>query len=131
MEKEDIFQACNNGDIDTIRKILESGVNIENLTKIGYNPIFYSVLTNNKYVLGEFLTQKLNINKKTKNGYSLLTFSFLVARKSISILLLENGVDIENDFETDMSFKICFLTKRFDLFEEVLKVPVQKHPGKN
>lgn len=103
-----LFKSVNNGDIDTIRRLLEEGMPIEALAEKATTPLLCACISNRVEVARFLLTEcspKANIearmrsstpdNKDNLDGITPLIFSCMLGSKSMVELLLENGARIE------------------------------------
>ena len=89
--------ACQQGRLDTVKKLLESGAHIDYRNKAGNTPLFEACRQGHIDVARYLLDQDANIDAPTEiNSDSALTWACTLGNEAIVELLLERRSDVEH-----------------------------------
>lgn len=109
MSREELFKAINNGNLEKVKHLVESGADIEETDCCEFTALLEAVYHNHLDV-AKFLVEKgANINTKTKIGKTILRIAVYNNNLEMVKLLVESGVDIEtknNNKQTALNMAI-------------------------
>jgi hypothetical protein len=92
----DIFSASEVGDIKSVRKFIEKGVDVNSKDANGNTPLMLASSHNHYLIVKELLENGAKVNEKNNNGETALMLAQSSARhndESITRLFLENGAE--------------------------------------
>lgn len=119
----DIFQACNEGDIETVTKIIESGeININSIDEQG-NSLIHCVISKGLYemdskeinrrneIIKYLLSKGADINIKNSDGESPLYYALYYDYFNYNFLkiLLDNSVDFSSEYNSDNDNSVIYI----------------------
>jgi len=106
-----LFSACENGNENMVKYLIEHGVNINGENCFGETPLFYSCRRGNEKMVKYLIGHGADINKKTKFHKKPLLFNACGSGiESFVRYLVEHGFDInekDNNGETPL-FDACY-----------------------
>ena len=92
---QDIFETINNGDLETVKSILEKDPElIKARDNVGDSPLTWAVTTNNIEIARYLIKQGAEINASNQDGRTPIHWVVIRAGADMAELLIENGADI-------------------------------------
>ena len=95
--KKSMYAAAILGDIQTIKKLINEGLDINKLTKTGKAPLHLTATYGHKKATEYLLVSGANINCKDDTGSSPLFSAVRTTHKEIVELLISNGANIKTE----------------------------------
>ena len=92
---ETLFVAAGNGHIDTVRTLLDSGVNVNQTDELGRTPLWVAILMGHIDVVKLLLAHGANVNQVGKTRQTLIEAA--MGHIDVVKLLLAHGVNINKD----------------------------------
>jgi len=113
MQMENIFKEIFSGDLDEIKKIIESGENINIQDKDKRTPLIHAVIDNNLEIIKILIESGVDVNFQDSLGYASLHYSAQNYLIDVAKVLLENKavVDIKDIYGNTPLFKAVFNSK--------------------
>jgi ankyrin repeat protein len=98
LNEEQLFRSCFNGDIKLAGKLLENGVNVNALNKMGMTPL---MLAANRHLnIAQLLIEKgANVNAKYATGRTSLHLAVFSLNADIVSLLVSSGANVNAEYE--------------------------------
>ncbi|MDD9303864.1 MAG: ankyrin repeat domain-containing protein [Desulfobacter sp.] len=99
MYKEELFEACDNGDFQTVKKYFKkifssSSKTLNTSQEIGFNALFKAVWSGHTKIVKFLLNQGASITSKDKNIRPLLLVAVNKGHYDIVKLLVDSGADV-------------------------------------
>ena len=88
------YDAVQEGDLETVKKIVESGVNINEKDMLGYPPLNHAVACGHKAIAEYLISKGADIHGKDKEWYTPLHMAAFWGSKDIAEILLQEGADV-------------------------------------
>ena len=88
-----IHRAVNNGNLNRVKTLLNSGTNINRRTIYGWTPLIHAAYYGHLAIVRELLKRGANINARTNTGISALMYAALEGRTAIVGELLKRGAN--------------------------------------
>ena len=88
-----VFDYIKNGDLESVKKLVKSGLNIETKNFGGFSLLNYSVYYDKIDIFKYLLSKGVDVNSKNYRNVTPLHNSVLVSDLEIIKLLLEHGAD--------------------------------------
>ena len=123
MDIQDSFlEACQEGDIEKVKFLLEKGVDIE-AKDDGNTPLIYASFNGNIEVVKFLLEKGVNIEAKDYDGKTSLIWASWHGYRNIEImkLLIEKGADVEAKDNNGNTFYIYLNKENKKIIDFVLK----------
>ena len=111
LQLEEIFNAINNGvgDIERLKVLLASGVNVNIKDENGNTPLHHAVSANNQEIVEVLLANGADINIQNKDGATPLYNAVLQHNQAMVKCLLDNAKDANITFKIRMAQPHCIM----------------------
>ena len=94
LERE-LFKAVDNENLEKVKKIIKSGVDVNSMFKIGWTPLMKAIITKNKEMIKTLIDAGANVNAKSSDmGFTPIMIAIGHDFVGITKILLNNGADI-------------------------------------
>lgn len=108
----DIYDACRNGDIDTLKSIHDNDPqSIHQPNEMGFSPLTLAVYSNQEEVVKFLLSQNVNVDHRDRAGNNAAMGAVFKGYLNQVALLIEAGSDVNhqnNDGATALSYAATF-----------------------
>ncbi|MCL1469256.1 ankyrin repeat domain-containing protein [Argonema antarcticum] len=89
-----VYEAVYKGDVDTVRRYLEQGGNVNAKNKYGNTLLLWAAQNNRKDVAELLIAKGADVNAKNKDGNTLLLWAAWYNWKEVAELLIAKGADV-------------------------------------
>ena len=86
-----LFDACKNGNIDLVKKLLSYGADVNAKNNDGWTPLHYASRNGHTEIVKLLLEHGVDVNCKNNNGYTPLHLASEKRHTEIVNLLKQNG----------------------------------------
>jgi uncharacterized protein len=86
-----LMVACENGDINWVKSLIENGANVNHKNDCGRTPLMQAAHNGHLPIIKLLLVKGADINTKDERGYSALSLAELISDDTISKYLKTNG----------------------------------------
>lgn len=91
---EEFVKAVEKGEIESVRKLLETGANVEATDKIGFTPLSHAAYNGNSEMTALLIEHGADVNNSNTLGIPPLAYAICYGGFDVAELLLEKGADI-------------------------------------
>ena len=91
---EKFYDAVQEGDLETVKKIVESGTNVNEQDIFGYPPLNHAVACGHKAIAEYLISKGADIHGKDKEWCTPLHMAAFWGSKEIADILLQEGADV-------------------------------------
>lgn len=96
LSSEKFYNAIQEGDLETVKKIVESGANVNERDILGYPPLNHAAACGNKAIAEYLISKGADIHGKDKEEYTPLHMAAFFGAKDIAEILLREGADVNS-----------------------------------
>lgn len=89
-----IMTAARHGTVETVKKLIESGAEIDSRDERDCTPLMYAA-SSSRNILNTMLLKGADINAKDKEGFTALSYAVIYEKKENVILLLQKGAKLD------------------------------------
>jgi ankyrin repeat protein len=129
MANIDIFEACNNNNIENVKKFISEGADVNGKDKYGFTPLFIAAIRNNAEIADLLISKGADVNPKyiDKPDSPLLIASSLRHFEMVELLLSKGAeVNYENKRTITPLFMAC-LSNNIEVIEILLHYGAEPH----
>ena len=89
-----LMYAADNGNVDSVRFLLDKGADIEARNEEGYTPLIYAAWSGHNSTAKLLLDRGANVNARNRRGYTPLILAAHNGFADVACLLIDNGANI-------------------------------------
>jgi len=115
-----VFDAINNSDLESLKKFLENGEDVNSRNKEGWTLLMAALERKNSNFANFLIDKGADINIKTNLGWTALMFAIEYKVIDIAKTLIKNGAKVTG--ELSGGWNTIFLATRYGCDEELLKM---------
>lgn len=109
-KKDPLIEAAQNGDVNTVKALLDAGGNVNLKDETGRTLLMYAALRNHKEVAQALLDKGADANARSKTGETALSFAAREGHPEIARALLAKGADV-NAEDSSGSAPVVYATQ--------------------
>lgn len=91
---EKFYDAIQEGDLETVKKIVQSGVNVNEEVILGFTPLNYATTCGDKVIAEYLISKGADVHGQDKEGDTPLHIAAFWGAKDIAEILLQKGADV-------------------------------------
>lgn len=93
-KKEPLFRATQDGDVNTVRAILDGGADVNSKDQTSRTPLMYAAVKNHKEVVQVLLARGADVHARNNQAETALTLAAREGHPEIVQALLRKGADV-------------------------------------
>ena len=93
-KNDELIRAAENGDEQTVAKLLKNGANVDAGDSRGYGALYFSAYRGHKGIVLMLIEKGANVNIKGNTGYTPLHAAAMGGNSEIAELLLDHGAEV-------------------------------------
>ena len=109
-KKDPLLEATHNGDVNTVRALLDAGGNVNLKDETGRTLLMFAALKNHKEVTQLLLDRGADVNARNNSGETALSFAAREGHPEIARALLAKGADV-NAEDSSGSAPVVYATQ--------------------